>query len=391
MSYKSHLKLLDQLLVETQPLWQPHPFKELRPGWCSDHPELTRALLNLDEATLSHYTSDNEALITLISAYIPQLSVIPSLVLLPATTQNQQSEIEPRLYSGIPGRKWQQITSLYESIENPHRAITEWCGGKGYLGRLLSREWQQPVTTLEQNPQLVEAGTKLAGKHHVNQQFRKVDVLHDRVDPYLSDHHAIALHACGDLHRELVRRIIETGVPSFSIVPCCYHLGRDKNYTPFISGLKLKLSREALRLAVNETVTAHNNEIEQRNRDMAWKLGFQQLWQELSGSAAYHSFTPVPKAWLKEGFKVYCQKLAEREGLTLPADLDWSEWEARAYKRQHEVMRLQLLRQCFKRVLELWLIMDMTVYLEENGYSVSVHVFCERVVTPRNIIIEGKH
>jgi len=34
--------------------------------------------------------------------------------------------------------------------------------------------------------------------------------------------------------------------------------------------------------------------------------------------------------------------------------------------------------------------MDMAASLEANGYKVSVHEFCKRELTPRNIIIEGK-
>jgi len=237
---------------------------------------------------------------------------------------------------------------------------------------------------------LVEAGTALTDKHGVNQQFKQVDVLHDPVTEYLDDRHAIALHACGDLHRELITRIIDANTPGFTIVPCCYHLGRNKNYTPFTTGLKLQLPREALRMAVNETVTAHHNEIKQRNQDMAWKLGFQELRKNLTGSPAYQCFKPVPKTWLKDNFEAYCQKLCHREQLTLPTQLDWHDWERRGYKRQFDVMRLQLIRQCFKRVLELWLIMDMAVYLENSGYSVSVSVFCDRALTPRNIMIAGK-
>jgi len=76
--------------------------------------------------------------------------------------------------------------------------------------------------------------------------------------------------------------------------------------------------------------------------------------------------------------------------LPLPTAVDWHAWESCGYKRRHDVMRLQLLRHCFKRVLELWLIMDMAVYLQERDYMVSVGVFCDKTLTPRNIMIEGR-
>ena len=388
--YARRLQKLDQLLVATAPLWQPHPFKTERPAWCETHPELTRALLGLDEAALAHYSSDNEALIRFIAGFIPQLAAIPSLIALPATEHKQRDEPAPHLGTGVPGRKWQQIRSLYHAMDEPQHAITEWCGGKGYLGRLLSMQWQQPVTTPEYNRLLVDAGRALADKFSANQQFQLVDVLHDQPGNYVRDKHTIALHACGDLHRELISQIIRYHPPRFTIVPCCYHLGRDTAYTPFNRGLTLQLSTEALRMAVNETVTAHHNEITKRNQDMAWKLGFQKLRERLTGNSDYYSFRPVPKAWLQEGFKLYCQKLCEREQLPLPTAVDWHAWESCGYKRRHDVMRLQLLRHCFKRVLELWLIMDMAVYLQERDYMVSVGVFCDKTLTPRNIMIEGR-
>ncbi|MDQ6992594.1 MAG: methyltransferase [Mariprofundus sp.] len=390
MSYSSRLQQLDSFLAETASLWQPQPFKVRRPTWCSDHPELTHALLALDAPSLAYFASDQKALIDFISTHIAQITLIPSLTELPTAPSKQHHLIAPHQSSGIPGRKWQQITSLYHCLEKPAFAITEWCGGKAYLGQLLAREWQQQVITLEQNAQLIESGQVAADKQGVDQTFAMVDVLKDSVSQYLSHHHTIALHACGDLHRELIKQIIRTNAPSFTIIPCCYHLGHHTNYTPFNCSLKLQLSRETLRLAVNETVTAHHNEVQNRNLDMAWKLGFQQLRAALTKSSEYHAFKPVPKAWLKGDFKEYCEKLSEREQLTLPEHVDWQTWENSAHQRQHDVLRLQLLRQCFKRVLELWLIMDMAVYLEQHDYIVSVHTFCKRTITPRNIIIEGK-
>jgi len=370
-------------------LWQPLPFTTALPEWCKGYPELTEALLYLDENDIARYAVESDALITFLSAYIPELAAISQLIELPVA-EAKPKHIKPRLHAGIPGRKWLQIKSLLASVDNPQQAVTEWCGGKGYLGRLLATQWQQPVTTLEYNLVLVVSVRKLAFKFNLSQQFVTVDVVSGPVSEYLKCSHPIALHACGDLHRELLRGIIRVKAPGFTIVPCCYHLGRDQLYRAFNSGLKLKLSRDTLRLAVNETVTAHNSEIAKRDQDMAWKLAFLQLREELTGSSDYHPFKPVPKSWLDCSFEGYCCKLAEREKLPLPDKMDWKRYEAIGGLRHFEVVRLQLLRHCFKRVLELWLIMDMAVYLQANGYSVNVHTFCDRELTPRNILIEGK-
>lgn len=274
-------------------------------------------------------------------------------------------------------------------MANPHQAITEWCGGKGYLGRILSTQWQQPVTTLEIDPQLIRDGIAFADQYSIRQQFRQMDVFTDACAPYLHDHYPIALHACGDLHRELVKHLAHSDTTGFTIVPCCYHLGREQKYTPFNKQLQLRINREELRLAVNETVTAHHHEIGKRDQDSAWKLAFQQLRHSLAGIPEHTPFKPVPKAWLNDGFEGYCRKLSYREKLSLPANTDFCYWEEQGNQRHHEVVRLQLLRHCFKRTLELWLMLDMAVHLQKHGYCVNIATFCERTLTPRNILLQG--
>ena len=49
--------------------------------------------------------------------------------------------------------------------------------------------------------------------------------------------------------------------------------------------------------------------------------------------------------------------------------------------------RLELVRTAFQRPLELWLICDLALYLEEQGYNVELRKLCARTVTPRNMAI----
>ena len=53
-------------------------------------------------------------------------------------------------------------------------------------------------------------------------------------------------------------------------------------------------------------------------------------------------------------------------------------------------MRLSLLRAAFRRALEMWLVLDMANFITENGYQVALSTFCERELTPRNILISAR-
>jgi hypothetical protein len=41
----------------------------------------------------------------------------------------------------------------------------------------------------------------------------------------------------------------------------------------------------------------------------------------------------------------------------------------------------------FRRAIEVWLVLDRALYLQQQGYHVSVTTFCEKQLTPRNILI----
>ena len=55
-----------------------------------------------------------------------------------------------------------------------------------------------------------------------------------------------------------------------------------------------------------------------------------------------------------------------------------------------EVARLELVRSLFSPGLELWLVLDLALFLEENGYDCSLAQICPMSLTPRNILIEAR-
>ena len=387
---RQSLQQLDRLLLQQQWLWGPQPFKQRAPSWCERLPQLCEKLLALGDQQLEELAADSGTLIALLQEYIPQLSDIESLVRLPACKTVALDDLGPHFNSGIPGRKWQQIERFAGALGPVNSPLIEWCGGKGHLGRLLSAQWQVPVTTLEHDDELCRAGEHHAKRSGVEQRFYRIDALSEEAGNTVNGHHAVALHACGELHRSLLRAALQSGITAFDIAPCCYYLGAGETYQSFNPSLQLKLKRDDLRLAVTETVTAKGREVAKRDQEMAWKLGYLLLCQEQCGADAYHSIKPIPKGWLTLDFAGFCQQLAEREGRALPAAIDWDEYEKRGWRRQYEVMRFNLVRAAFRRALEMWLVLDMAVYIADQGYAVELATFCDRELTPRNILISAR-
>lgn len=386
--FSTSLFRLDEFLRAQQWLWRPQPFKEQQPEWCSRLPALPAVLLNLSDNDLALYSRDDAPLLVLLGQHVPELRALLEWRALSDLEQHPLADPGPHFVWQIPGRKWQQITAFAATVGAVKQPLLEWCGGKGHLGRLLAQQWQVPVLTLEKNGDLCAAGGCLAQRAHIAQQFVTADVLAGSQIESLHRKHVVALHACGELHRTLVRQAVAAQVPALDLAPCCYYFAAIGHYQPFTEGLQLQLTRDDLRLAVTETVTSSVREVQWRDREMAWKLGYDRWRRDVTGDDRYHPIAPIDKAWLRLGFDGFCRQLALREQLYLDADA--ARYEAMGWQRQHEIMRLNLMRHSFRRALELWLILDMAHFMESNGYRVHVGQFCQRATTPRNILISAR-
>lgn len=379
---------LGALLAEHHRLWHPQPFRDARPAWCEGLPDLATALLALDDDATEHLASDGDAGLAFVAAYLPELPSLAPLTVLPAAPPAARAELGAHWDWEIPGRKRQQIEAFAGAASASGLPVLDWCGGKGHLGRLLALQWQVPATSLEIDPVLCREGEALAKRGKVLHSFVTADALATN-DLFVPRQHLVALHACGDLHRHAVVKAAGHGVRALDIAPCCYYRGVAEHYRPLAAGADLALSRDDLRLAVTETVTASPRLRRQRDRGIAWKLGFD-AWRRQVDGDSYRPFKPVKAPWLRAPFAEFCSLMAEREGLPMPTAADAERCEAAGWCRQREVQRLSIVRHAFRRGLEIWLAGDLALHLQETGYQVTLQTFCPRHLTPRNLLLSAR-
>ncbi|MFZ5484086.1 MAG: methyltransferase [Pseudomonadota bacterium] len=423
---------LEALLLRFQPLWRPQPFKIETPDWCGRHPALTHALLGLDDAHVGALETDTQALIAWLTPHLPDLAELTRLITFPAPVARGETAGEAgRLFTDIPGRKQAQIVAYAAALGAPRAPLLEWCAGKGHLGRLLAHRWHWPVTSLEIDPALCAGGEALARRAQVDcmQHFVTADALADGSDRHLAGRHAIALHACGDLHTHLIRHAVARHSPALDLAPCCYYRTTGETYRAF-NPTDLTLNHDDLRLAVTETVTASARQRQRSRQALAWKLGWVEWRKAVTGESGYRSFPPVPESWLRGDFPTFIERMKTRclpapptpfpEGAGCAAEQDppggrsaqskcspelhegWAtvpqgqaspplaRYEALGQSRAQRMLRLQLPRLAFRRALETWLVMDMAVYLETHGYAVEVTEFCPAALTPRNLLLSAR-
>lgn len=383
--------LLDAFLAEHQPLWRPRPFTEALLPWERQHPQLAAWLRSrtLEQAEQDHdqpYRLAAPAPFPALAAHARRLAEVAEL---PA---QRLATLPAALRVDVPGRKWQQIEAFAGRLrftERPRHWL-DWCAGKGHLGRRLAHDGA-PLTCLEREPALVRAGQQLSDRAALNARHQLQDVLAEDAPRQLTaEHTPVALHACGELHVRLLQLASAAGCRQLAVAPCCYNRIPTTSYLPLshtAQASALHLSQDDLRLPLTETVTAAARTRRQRDRSMAWRLGFDLLQRRLRGRDEYLSVPSLPAAWLDKPFSGYCEDLAGLKGLAVAGRIDWHRLEQAGWQRLAQVRNLELLRALFRRPLELWLLLDRALYLQQHGYQVRLGTFCERQLTPRNLLL----
>lgn len=388
---RHRFRALDSFLFAYQSLWRPRPFTHLQLPWENRYPELANWLRqrSLSEAEAAHNRPENleapfpfrqladEAVELSRTAALPALSLAP---------------VTPRMSVDVPGRKWQQIEAFASCLDfaKPPQHWLDWCAGKGHLGRRLTHQ-DQALTCLERDPKLVQAGHQLSDRLKINATHVQQDVMADDAWRRLQVHHTpVALHACGDLHVQLIRIASRVRCSQVAIAPCCYNRIEAEHYQPLsieAQASALKLSRDDLALPLSETVTAGTRVRRQRDTSMARRLAFDLLQRKLRGTDEYLPTPSLPVAWLDKPFADYCRDLGAIKDLPTIPEQDWSTLEAAGWARLAQVRNLELVRNLFRRPLELWLVLDQALYLQERHYNVRIGTFCDSHLTPRNLLL----
>ncbi|MDH0301216.1 MULTISPECIES: methyltransferase [unclassified Pseudomonas] len=385
---------LDHFLLQHQHLWRPRPFTELRLDWEAQYPALATWLRQrtLEQAEAVQHNPERLPAPTpfpQLAAQAQQLSAIGEL---------PDAGLHPaghRLDVNVPGRKWQQIEAFTRRLafSQPARHWLDWCSGKGHLGRRLLQPGQQ-LTCLEYDAELVAAGQALSDHHHLPARHLRQDVMAQDSALHLgADKSAVALHACGDLHVRLLQLASERGCRQIAVAPCCYNRIQGQGYQPLSTAARkssLQLSQADLGLPLNEAVTASARIRRQRDASMARRLGFDLLQREQRGRDEYLPTPSLAIDWLEKPFEQYCRDLARLRDVELHGEPHWVGLENAGWQRLAQVRNLELVRNLFRRPLEMWLVLDRALFLQEQGYAVSVGTFCDYPLTPRNLLVLGE-
>lgn len=358
----------DEFLQENRGYWQLSAFAERQWPW----------------------TQNQTAILAKLS---PQLASLPEITFVDRSKQVLEPAIPFWLSNGIQGRKLAQIDGFSQLVSS-HKGIIEWCAGKGHLGRILSFRKRLSVQSVEYQKALCDQGQRLAERSQLSQRFIHADVMQLPAGWLPNDCAVVALHACGDLHRRLLEQALQTARCELFVAPCCYHLQAHEYYQPLSQQAQrsaLRISREQLKLAVQEQVTGGQRIAKLRDQEQLWRLVFELYRAQCTGQDDYQPLPSVPKHWfsgeLQEFVRWACQ---QQHLLSCPSKAQLEALIPEAQRRLELVRSIDSIKQFLRQPFERWLLLDRALMLAEQGFDVTLREFCQRQHSPRNVMIIAK-
>ena len=391
ISLSEQLLKLGSALHACQHLWQPEPFLCSASPWRDGEPTLDSALMALTKNQVDALLKSPDQCTQWLMNFVPHY-VKPLLSWEPVKNIHQRDISQPAISAGIPGRKWQQINYFSDLITplSQLRSNLDWCSGKGYLATTLEHTHKiESSHCLEIDNSLCSSGRARAQSFNLHTEFHCRDVLQhlDMELLNLGQRHT-ALHACGGLHRSMLRQASKVA-EQIILAPCCYHLFSeqfDSRLSRAAQKLPLVFDRNTLRLPLLETVTGGARVQRLRATELTWRLAYETWRIETTGDTNYRPLASLPKGIFNQDPLEFFLWAAQQHGLEW-GTTDLEHFLTIGSERFLFSERLGIVRQGLKRFVEYVIVLDLGCYLEEQGFDISISEFCSKEVTPRNLAI----
>lgn len=399
---------LSAFLAATKPMWSGRPFIVERLPWEDAHPEVSAWLRSLSNDAIDRIEGetarfedlDPPAAARILLEWRDEADALAAVAPLPDCDRGRAVREQPgQLGRQVPERKWRQVLAFTSAalgvVDDSDAEIVDWCAGKGHVGRTVGVLTGRRAVLLEQRPALETYARERAGRIGARVSFETVDVLDDSVVRYLDEGQTIlGLHACGILTHALIDRAIDARARSLLVSSCCYHrLGGEKIYRPMSREARAVdpgLGYMSLRLATGDETKAPARIRARRRRELAWRLGLDELVREGTNETLYRDQGRLPSRLFRLSFGDFCRAMTDYLYWDLPRRWNEKEFERRGRERARRVRARGLVRGVFRRAIEVWITVDRALYLEERGWNARIGTFCERALTPRNIAIAAE-
>ena len=326
--------------------------------------------------------------------------------LVPRCAVAPPADLPPSAFFRVKGKKRHEIERLRALILDLHRRhrfgrVVDVGGGMGHLSRILAQHHDLPCLTLDRDRRLLARGQDRSVRSRDFAEGSAVEfrslILSEASEPaelaevFAPDALCLGLHCCGDLSNQLIRMVIRNRCRGLVSFGCCYekmdparHLNRSahgrarpfpftehslalatwsharRDHASYLEGRKVKEYRYAFHLLMLE------------------ELGMRPLIQVgRSGLAAYQGdFSAYALAQLAYNGIEHRLSAAAVDGF----------FHRKSTRQQlDDLLASQLIKCQFNRLIEILIQADRGLWLQENGYQVTLNRCFDEEISPRNI------
>jgi hypothetical protein len=289
----------------------------------------------------------------------------------------------------------QHISNLVNEKKLQGEHIIDFGGGVGHLCQQLSRELNINSTCFDLDLKLLSAGELRLERHYpglkkrINFHHAKIsqDMKLDAPDNSLF----IGLHACGSLSNYLIDFYARSNAKSFISFGCCYHKHDNENLFNLSKMAKnnpLDLSKHAQTLAAKSNSYITHQLFDERVIVKKYRYAFHLLLNKFFDVHEFQGLGNYSKQLYMGSFEQYAQHFLNKLSLNLEHSQITEFYQDRTLHKNIEfLIKAGVIRGLFGRLIEIYILLDRTLYLKDLGHEVSMLEVFEKRISPRNIAI----
>lgn len=276
--------------------------------------------------------------------------------------------------------------------------------GVGNLARVLANYFDIKTTCLEKDFYFHSLGKKYIEQYSTPEGIKNIEFKQLALEEWheealsLIDPNAliIGLHACGSLSQ----RVLETSklrhpkcILNFG---CCYlHMNpeNDLNLSSFAKNHPHHIKYHGLTLAARQRSGFSFAEFQLKKRVKDFRYALHLFLYHEAGIKEFVSVGDSKPRDYQQDFAFYAQKKLKKlnSKLNFHDEILNNFYKSPSHQKNIKQMFLaDIIRAQFGRVLEHLILLDRAIYLEEQGYDVTLSTFFDETISPRNRGIFGK-
>lgn len=384
-------------------LQYPEPLRDYPMEWIEDLRRFKdkEALIRIEKKDVFPFIKEP----SLVAFY----SRVKELIELPSTEEYPPMPEEPWTWLHMIPKKQHEIRRLAPHVNHLYQnhkvsCVVDIGGGIGFLAQTLNNQYRMKVTSIDMNADFQRTGME---RHEKNAKdpLNKVTYQNIKVEnggkfAELLSHNVlpVGLHTCGKLALDIIKVSADKKVPALVNFGCCYQtLDASPEFQNISRFAKendpIWMNKYALTLACRAHKKMNEKDLDFKQKVKYMRYAFHILLHDYYGIREIVNLGNSHPKLYDRPFSDYAQEQFRRiniEPKHTPEELNAFYSRPDIQLIIDQMLTAGHIRNAFGRVMEIYLLLDRAIYLEEQGYNVSVQEFFDEELSPRNIGITAR-